>query len=153
LREAWIGASLVLAALFGYTLSESVQYPYLDELGPGPGFFGIWLGGIGVALALVLTVQSARRGSGLLADVRVMPAMADLPRPLAILLAIAALAMTIEWVGFRLGTLVFILVLLPVLGVRNWLAVPILAVAGSWGVFHVFYHWLKVPLPLGELGV
>ena len=153
MREAWIGASLVLAALFGYTVFESWQYPYLDELGPGPGFFGIWLGGTGVALAVLLAVQSARGGNGLDSATSILPAAADLPRPLAILIAIAALALTVEWVGFRLATLVFILLLLPVLGVRNWIAVPALAVAGSWGVFHVFYHWLKVPLPLGELWI
>ena len=27
------------------------------------------------------------------------------------------------------------------------------ALAGSFGVFHVFYHWLKVPLPMGVLGI
>jgi putative tricarboxylic transport membrane protein len=25
--------------------------------------------------------------------------------------------------------------------------------AGSFGVFHVFYYWLKVPLPIGALGL
>ncbi|HRD74336.1 MAG TPA: tripartite tricarboxylate transporter TctB family protein [Hyphomicrobiaceae bacterium] len=153
MRRAWIIASALLAALFGYTVWESRKYAYLDALGPGPGFFGIWLGGVGVLLALFLIAEVVRGGAFLDGDARVLPALADVPRPLAILVGIALVAASVEYVGFRLATLVFIAVLLPLLGVRNWIAIPVLAVAGSWGVFHVFYHWLKVPLPLGELGI
>ena len=39
------------------------------------------------------------------------------------------------------------------LGVRTWWVVAAFAAAGSFGVFHVFYHWLKVPLPIGALGI
>ena len=47
----------------------------------------------------------------------------------------------------------FIAGLLFILGARSPIAIALTALAGSFGVFHVFYHWLKVPLPIGELGL
>jgi hypothetical protein len=55
--------------------------------------------------------------------------------------------------GFRVSLLLFLFFLPIFLGVRNWLVIPILAVAGSFGVFHVFYYWLKLPLPIGIFGI
>ena len=43
--------------------------------------------------------------------------------------------------------------LLLILGARSALAIALTALAGSFGVFHVFYRWLKVPLPIGEFGL
>ena len=58
-----------------------------------------------------------------------------------------------EPLGFRLTMLAFIAGLLAALGARSPAAILITALAGSFGVFHVFYYWLKVPLPIGLLGV
>jgi hypothetical protein len=38
-------------------------------------------------------------------------------------------------------------------GARSPLAIGLTALAGSFGVFHVFFYWLKVPLPIGMLGL
>jgi putative tricarboxylic transport membrane protein len=43
--------------------------------------------------------------------------------------------------------------LLLALGARSALAIALCAVAGSFGVFHVFFYWLKVPLPIGTFGI
>ena len=69
------------------------------------------------------------------------------------LIALIAAAAAFEPLGFRLTMLVFIAVLLPMLGARSWIAIALCAVAGSFGVFHVFFYWLKVPLPIGVLGI
>ena len=69
---------------------------------------------------------------------------------------LASLAMVVVFLnplGFRISLLIFLFFLPLFLGVRNWLAIPILAVAGSFGVFHVFYYWLKLPLPIGIFGI
>jgi len=66
------------------------------------------------------------------------------------LVAVAAL---FEPLGFRLTMLVFIAGLLFVLGARSLVGIALTAVAGSFGVFHVFLYWLKVPLPTGVLGL
>jgi hypothetical protein len=58
----------------------------------------------------------------------------------------------LDVVGFRLSILLLIPYLLVVLGVRNRVAVGICAVAGSFGVYYVFFDLLKVPLPVGIFG-
>jgi hypothetical protein len=49
--------------------------------------------------------------------------------------------------------LLFIAGLLFALGARSPFAILLTALAGSFGVFHVFFYWLKVPLPIGALGL
>jgi hypothetical protein len=49
--------------------------------------------------------------------------------------------------------LVFSAALLLALGVRRPLAIAIFALASSFGLFHVFYYWLQVSLPIGVLGI
>ena len=43
--------------------------------------------------------------------------------------------------------------LLFVLGVRSLPMMAGLPMVFSFGVFHVFYYWLKVPLPIGAFGI
>ena len=58
----------------------------------------------------------------------------------------------LEVAGFRLSMLLLITYLLVVLGARSRLAIAICAGAGSFGVYHVFFDLLKVPLPAGIFG-
>jgi putative tricarboxylic transport membrane protein len=71
----------------------------------------------------------------------------------SVLVALGAAALLIEPLGFRLTMLAFIAGLLAALGARSPTAILITALAGSFGVFHVFYYWLKVPLPIGAFGL
>ena len=48
--------------------------------------------------------------------------------------------------------LLLILFLLLALGARNRIAIGVMALAGSFGVYYLFYDLLKVPLPAGILG-
>ena len=70
-----------------------------------------------------------------------------------VLIALAAAAALFEPLGFRLTMLVFITGLLWMLGARSPFGILFTAVAGSFGVFHVFLYWLKVPLPTGAFGI
>jgi hypothetical protein len=58
----------------------------------------------------------------------------------------------LEIVGFRVVMLLLLAYLLFTLGVRSTLAIAVFAAVGSFGVFHVFFHLLKVPLPMGIVG-
>ena len=44
-----LAAGVVLAAFGAYVISVAVRLPYVSEVGPGPGFFPLWLG-IGLVL-------------------------------------------------------------------------------------------------------
>jgi hypothetical protein len=76
-----------------------------------------------------------------------------LRRILAVLVLLAAAALLLDPLGFRLTATLFAGLLLLMLGVRSLLIVALFAATAGFGVFHVFYHWLKVPLPIGVFGI
>jgi putative tricarboxylic transport membrane protein len=141
--RGWQAAVAVLLAVFAFFAIESLQLSLRDALGPGPGFFPFWLSVAGGFLALILLVQVARGR----VDLETGALKFEL-RPVALVLAGLVVATALlEAIGFRLAMLLLLPYLLLVLGVRNWLAMGIFSLAGSFGVYHVFSGLLKVPLP------
>jgi putative tricarboxylic transport membrane protein len=143
---------LCFLGVFATALVLSLDYPQLDALGPGPGFFPFWLSLIGIALACALLLQVTLRSQFAAAATVEWPSWRAAAKTVAVLVAMAAAVALLEPLGFRLTMLPFIAVLLPILGARSWPAIALTALAGSFGVFHVFNAWLKVPLPIGTLG-
>ena len=153
MRRGWLVACTCLLALFAAALVTSLDYSLSDALGPGPGFFPFWLSAIGAALTIAMLVEIARGRMLVDAAVEILPTRTAAVQAGSVLIALVAAAAAFEPLGFRLTMLAFIAVLLPMLGARSWIAIVLCAVAGSFGVFHVFFHWLKVPLPIGVLGI
>jgi putative tricarboxylic transport membrane protein len=142
-----------LLAVFAAATWIAYGYALKDALGPGPGFFPFWLGLIGAVLSLALLVQS-RRGRAVAEVVAgLWPDRAGALRAAALLGGLALFALLLEPAGFRLTALVVTAGLLVALGVRRPLAIAAFALVSSFGLFHVFYHWLKVPLPVGPFGL
>ena len=140
---------LVFAAATGIAYTYSLK----DDLGPGAGFFPFWLGLIGAVLGFVLLARSWRGGSvGDGAEAR-WPDRPGAFRAAALLAGLILSALLLEPVGFRLTALVVTAALLVALGVRRPVVIVACALAASFGLFHVFYYWLKVPLPIGEFGL
>ena len=110
-----------------------------------------WLSLIGALMTIALLVQAARSPNSPTEDV--VPDRQALLRGGGVLLALALAAALLEPLGFRLTMLFFIGGLLLALGARSPSAILLTAAGGSFGVFHVFYYWLKVPLPIGALGL
>jgi hypothetical protein len=69
-----------------------------------------------------------------------------------ILAALVGSLAFLDLLGFRITLFLFLIFLPLALGMRNWVIALIFSLLGSFGVFHVFYYWLKVPLPMGVLG-
>jgi len=139
--------------VFAAALVTSLGYSLSDALGPGPGFFPFWLSVIGAALTVGMLVEISRGSMAADAGVTIIPDRPAAVQAGSVLLALIAAAAALEPLGFRLTMLAFIPGLLVALGARSWIAIAICAVAGSFGVFHVFFYWLKVPLPIGEFGI
>jgi putative tricarboxylic transport membrane protein len=152
-RRGWQVACVCLLGIFISALIISLGYSLSDALGPGPGFFPFWLSLIGIALTGGMLVQLV--GGRFFADaaVEILPDRQMALQGGAVLVALTVAAALLEPLGFRLTMLLFIAGLLLALGARSLLAIALTAVAGSFGVFHVFYYWLKVPLPIGVLGI
>jgi hypothetical protein len=104
-------------------------------------------------LSLALFVQTT---VGQPATASSAPLLPDRPGTLRILAIMAALVGSVgllDPLGFRISLFLFLFFLPLALGARSWWLILIFALAGSFGVFHVFYYWLKVPLPVGGLGI
>lgn len=144
------------AALVG-----SRAYPYWTPLGPGPGFFPRWLGGLLVLCGLVWLLQllrTARAATTDSADAAVATVAPEdeapeysLPTVVAIVVSLCVLAATLEVLGYQLAMFLFVLFHLLVLGRRRLLLSLVLASASSIGVFVAFTRLLTVPLPASSI--
>jgi putative tricarboxylic transport membrane protein len=150
-RRGRLVACVCLLGTFVAALVTSLDYSLSDALGPGPGFFPFWLSVIGAALTVALALQTARGADA--AAISILPGGQAALQAGAVLVALAVAAALLEPLGFRLTMLIFIAGLLLALGARSPVAIALTALAGSFGVFHVFFYWLKVPLPIGALGL
>jgi putative tricarboxylic transport membrane protein len=150
-RRGRLVACLCLLGIFAAALVTSLDYSLMDALGPGPGFFPFWLSLLGAALSVALLVETARSHD--ISTGSILPSRQAALQAGGVLLAVTAAAALLEPLGFRLTMLLFIAGLLLALGARSPAAILCTALAGSFGVFHVFFYWLKVPLPIGALGL
>lgn len=153
MREAWKWMSLMFLGLSVLVLISSFGYPYHDRLGPGPGFFPFWMALIMGALALGLFFQARKTVKKEEGITSLLPDRDGLRRVIIILLSLIGVTALLDPLGFRLTLLLFLIILPIGLGLRHFLGILIFALLGSFGVFHVFYHWLKVPLPIGIWGI
>lgn len=159
MRRGWLVAAGAFLALFAGTIYLSSKLPLLDALGPGPGFFPLILATLGVVLSLALLAQLLREPNAPAgrpdpdASDELMPDRAAMFRMVGIVVLLIAAFSALDPIGYRLTALVFITLLLLVLGVRNYVAIVLVALTLSFGVFHSFYYWLKVPLPIGGFGL
>ncbi len=142
-----------LCALFGFMTVTAFGYSLSDALGPGAGFFPFWLGTLGMLLSVALFVQSWRGRAIGESTQALLPRGEGARRAAAMLAGLVVVALLLQPLGFRLAMLVFTVGLLLALGVRRPVAIAIFALLGSFGLFHVFYYWLQVPLPIGVLGI
>ncbi len=152
MQRGWIVASICFLALFAFAIYLSMKLPLIDALGPGPGFFPIWLGGLGALLSVWLIVETVRvpiEGG----EESLIPDRPAMFRILAVIVLLALAAALLDTLGWRLTALLVTGLLLPALGARSPLVIVPFVLGASFGVFHVFYHWLKVPLPIGMLGI
>jgi putative tricarboxylic transport membrane protein len=144
-------ACVCLLGIFVAALVISLDYSLSDALGPGPGFFPFWLSLIGAALSVGVLIDTARSRD--FAATAVLPTAKGALQGAGVLVGLIAAAAVLEPLGFRLTMLAFIAGLLLALGARSAPAIALAALAGSFGIFHVFFYWLKVPLPIGLLGL
>jgi putative tricarboxylic transport membrane protein len=144
--------SVVLLMVAAFVALESLSMRYYTSLGPGPGFFLRWLS----ILLAILAV--AMLGKATFGKPETMPSdfFADRTGYLrigAVVGALVAVTVLMRPIGFRLVMLGFYFFILIVLGRQSVLLTVIIALAGSFGVYHVFVHWLATPLPIGLFGL
>ncbi len=144
------GAAIFLLACFLEWEASTLRY--YTELGPGPGFFAVWLAGLMAVLALGLTI-TASLASPTPLPMHFWPARSGYFRLAAIILSIAWMAFFLDRLGYRITSFVFLIVLGHVFGLRNWLLLLGAAIVGSLGIFYLFNDLLSTPLPQSAFGI
>jgi putative tricarboxylic transport membrane protein len=159
LRRGWLVTAGAFLALFAGTIYLSLKLPLLDSLGPGPGFFPLILALLGAVLAVALIVEIERAprapadASDAVSGEPFMPDGGAVFRMAGIVVLLLAAFWVLDPLGYRVTALLFITLVLLILGIRNYAAIALVALVLSFGVFHSFYYWLKVPLPIGGFGL
>lgn len=148
--SAWIiGGSAIFFGLCW--MLGAIQLRYYTSLGPGPGFFSVWLAGILIVLGAFIVITNTVRRSVEIDD-QVIPSRSAMLKIAGVLGILVLVALTLEPLGYRLVTFLMLCALLS--GVCRMNIVPTVAVAliGSIGVFYLFVSVLKTSLPIGMFG-
>jgi len=144
-------AALFFLAFSAFVVWESWNLEYYTHLGPGAGFFPLWLGVIMGGLSLIWLVQvsghKGRPGEGAF-----LPGREGTVRLLSVLGALVAATLLMNILGYQLAMFLLLVFLLLVPGRQPvWLAL-VIAFFGSVGVYHLFGSYLDVQLPQASLG-
>jgi putative tricarboxylic transport membrane protein len=154
MKRGWQCTGTVFAILFAAWAQQSWSLSLTDALGPGPGFFPFVLALLGVVLSVALVLRAGHAsGSDTPPAENLLPSRTALRSVLVVTAALTGVTFALEPLGYRLTVAAFCLVLLPTLGARNILVVGAFVVAASIGVYALFSDLLKVPLPIGLLGI
>lgn len=143
-------AALCYVAFSAFVVWGSWNLVYYTNLGPGAGFFPLWLGVAMGGLSLVWLVQvSGRKGRP--KEAAFLPERGGIVRILSVLAAMVAVAVLMDLLGFQLAMFLFLVFLLLVLGRQGLWLTLIVALLGSVGLYHVFGGYLDVQLPPASL--
>lgn len=140
--EAAVGAGLVLVA--AYVIWEGARMPAGTVALPGPGFFPVALGALLGAAGAGLVLRG-RLGAGRDSE----PVALGHRNVAAALLALAAVGLLLERLGFLLTIGLFLLVLFRVTSATGWLRAAAIAAAMAGAAYVLFDLVLGVRLPAG----
>lgn len=149
--RAWQAFAGALFLVFAWVLVYARHLSYSDATGPGPGFFPVWIGvlGVGASLALLAMLRAHAVRSF---EPWTWPGRGPALRIVVTVAAVALASLGLDRLGFRATMILFLAVLLRCFGVQSWLRIAIVATLLSLVVHYAFDHLLKVRLPVGVLG-
>ncbi len=139
------GAVLVLFA--SGVIWESRSLPLGSLRQPGPAYMPVLLALILLVFGLLIAGAGGRAAP--LASI----SRREWRHAAAILVVSVFAALGMERLGYRLTVLMMLVFLLKCVERRSWALAMTLALAIAFGSFFLFYTLLRVPLPLGPMGI
>lgn len=143
--EVW--AAIVILLISFVFLYQSFSYSYSSELGPGPGYFPVWLSGILLILSCLYIFESLTAESG---SAETMPRGEALRKILFILGCLSLFLILISIIGFVLTGTIFLFLLL--FREYKWYSNLGISLGVSIFLFWLFDIILGVTLPVNGLG-
>ncbi|HXZ43929.1 MAG TPA: tripartite tricarboxylate transporter TctB family protein [archaeon] len=142
----------VIVLLFSVALMVgSWRMPPSATFGPGAGFLPFWCGAL-LALLSVLLASNTFWQSAALPTKVVFPSGRALLRLGTVIASLAAYILTLETLGFLVGTGLLTAFLLGVVEREKWSTSILVAVLNSAGLYVVFQVLLGVNLPTNRFG-
>jgi putative tricarboxylic transport membrane protein len=144
-------SSLTLLAMAISMCIGSIRLSVGTVASPGPGFFPLLSGAVLGIFSLALFVQSYKK-TGKDEKKPFWPSVWGGWKIFWVLLVLFAYVFGMNYVGFFLGTILFLGFLLRGMGHQKWLLTIILSLSGAIISYGIFQHWLDVQLPHGVFG-
>ena len=140
-------AGVCLAAFGVYVISVAAKLPYVSDVGPGPGFFPLWLG-IGMVLGACCLMFAP------FANVtnNQSPSWKSSGRALAGWLALMVAIALLDRIGFALSFVILTIFLIVALDRRSALLAAGVAIGLAVAFHLIFVVALDVPLPKTSWG-
>ena len=152
MKRANQSTAIIFMALSAYIVWYSLTLEYYTTLGPGPGFFPLWLGVAMGILSLAWFVQVIML-PGQSKSTDFLPKRSGIIRILSIIAALVIISYLMDIFGFQLMMFLFLVFLLIILGRQPiWLTI-IVSILGSFGVYHLFGGYLDVSLPVASVSI
>ena len=145
--------SIVCMGLSLWLILESLQFDYLSEFGPGPGFEPFWLGIILAVLSISLMINTFRRPADEAYEKPRLPGWKSLGRVGLILLIIAGFTLSFETLGLILTVFLFVAIILYALEGISLLRSIFYGILFTGSVFLIFSYWMDITFPTGLLGI
>ena len=152
MRRTYQITGTIIFAFSLFIIHEALKLRYYTSLGPGPGFFSFWLAVILALLAVGMIFQATFRPTEPMPNDFFSDRIGYF-RGGAVVLALVITISLMNTLGFRLTMFGVYLFLLTAMGRRDIIVTLIVSLAGSFGMFYLFDHWLMVPLPVGMFGI
>lgn len=145
--------AIICMGLSLWLIIESLQFDYLSEFGPGPGFEPFWLGILLALLAIALFIDTLRRKDDKEYEKSRLPGWKALGRVGIILLITAGFALSLNTLGFVITVCLFVSLILYSLEEISILKSIFYGIAFSASVFLIFSYWMEIDFPKGFLGI
>jgi len=121
--------------------------------GPGPGFFPTIIGGIFSLLSIALFVTTLPTKDRLRERGGFWKEKSSWRKVLPSLLSLVFYLVSLDYLGYRITTFLFILFLLKFVGQRKWGSSILIAILVSGGSYAIFKTGLGVSLPKGWIKI
>ena len=145
--------AIISMGLSLWLILESLQFDYLSDFGPGPGFEPFWLGVLLALLSIALLINTLRKKDNEEDDKPRLPGWKSLGRLGVIMLIMAGLALSMNTLGFILAVFIFVALILYILEKVSILKSVFYGIMFSGFIFLLFRYWMNIDLPKGFVGL
>jgi putative tricarboxylic transport membrane protein len=152
MKKADMITGVVLLALSGYVIQDSLRMPPSATFGPSAGFLPLWLSVLLALFAAILFVSAWRRPATEKDSESIFPGKQALVAITLVLVGLAAYIFLIEILGFLVDTFLFIVFLMKLVEREKWRLTLIVAVSTTAVLFITFQILLQITLPSNMFG-